>query len=192
MKKLIAVFGPARCIQGDALFRDAEELGKRLARAGFITITGGYDGVMEAVSKGARSAGGSVVGVTAEVYFARGREANEFITREIRVKSATDRLMELLDLADAYVAIGNSTGTLAEVAMAWDYMSKGFLPQKPILLIGESWKRFMEYIEREDQFLPFSHFIEYPSDPEGAVATLETLFGTSLHLPDLDILSTEQ
>jgi hypothetical protein len=71
-------------------------------------------------------------------------------------------------------------------------MTKGFLPQKPTLLIGESWKRFMNYIEREDQFFPFSHFIEYHSDPEGAVATLESLFGTSLHLPDLDILSADQ
>ena len=103
-----------------------------------------------------------------------------------------DLLMELLDLADAYIAIGNSTGTLAEVAMAWDYMTKGFLPPKPMLLIGESWRRFMEYIEREDQFLPFLHFTQYHSDIEGAIGSLETIFGASLHLPDLDILSTDQ
>ena len=188
MKKLVAVFGPGRCVAGDALYLAAEELGRRLAQAGFVTINGGYDGVMEAVSKGARSAGGSVVGVTAEVYFARGREPNEYITREIRVKSATDRLMELLDLADAYIAIGNSTGTLAEVAVAWDYMTKGFLPQKPMLLVGESWKKFVEYVEREDQFLPFLHLIDYHSSPDSAVNELVNLFGTSIGLPDLNII----
>ena len=189
MKKLIAVFGPGRCITGDALYIAAEELGRRLAQAGFVTVNGGYEGVMEAVSKGAHSVSGSVVGITAEVYFARGREPNEFITREIRVKSASDRLMELIDLADAYIAIGNSTGTLAEVAVAWDYMTKGFLPQKPLILVGESWKNFMEYVEREDQFSPFLHLVEYHPNPEAAVSHLQSIFGKSLHLPDLDIIS---
>jgi predicted Rossmann-fold nucleotide-binding protein len=100
--------------------------------------------------------------------------------------------MELLDLADAYVAIGNSTGTLTEIAMAWDYMTKGFLPQKPMMLIGESWKRFMEYIEGEDQFLPFLHLVEHHLTMDAAVAELESYFGTSLHLPDLDILPTDR
>ena len=38
-----------------------------------------------------------------------------------------NRLMELLDLSDAYIACGMSPGTLAEVSMAWDYMIKKFI-----------------------------------------------------------------
>jgi uncharacterized protein (TIGR00730 family) len=188
MKKLVAVFGPARCLRGDARYVAAEELGKLLAQAGFAIVTGGYEGVMEAASKGARSAGGSAIGVTAEVYFAKGREANEYLTREVRVKSAADRLMELLDLPDAFIAIGNSTGTLTEVAMAWDYMVKGFLPMKPLLLAGESWKGFVEYVEREEQFQPHLHLIELHETPQSAVGRLIDFFGPQQRLPDLEVI----
>src|SRR5947209_4966663 len=104
MKKLITIFGPAGCQPESALYQSAELLGALLGEAGFAIVSGGYEGVMEAVSKGACSAGGSAIGITAEVYFNRGREPNPFITKEVMVKSAVDRLMELLDLADAYIA----------------------------------------------------------------------------------------
>jgi len=188
MKKLVGVFGPARCLQGEALYDAAEQLGQLLAESGFAVVTGGYQGVMEAASKGARSANGTAIGVTAEVYFAKGREANEYLTREVRVKSAADRLMELLDLPDAFIAIGNSTGTLSEVAMAWDYMIKKFLPSKPLLLVGESWKSFVEYVENEEHFQPYLFMIEHCAKPEQAVRRLIELFGPQQKLPDLEIL----
>src|SRR5437879_810510 len=131
MKKLITVFGPGECLPGSMLYERAERLGALLGEAGFAVVNGGYEGVMEAVSKGSRSAGGSAIGITAEVYFNRGREPNQFITKEIMVKSAVDRLMELLDLADAHIACGMSPGTLTEVMTAWDYMVKGFIERKP-------------------------------------------------------------
>jgi uncharacterized protein (TIGR00730 family) len=188
MKKLVAVFGPGDASVSDALYRDAEHLGALLAHAGFAVVTGGYDGVMRAASKGAREAGGQAIGVTAEVYFAKGREANEYLTREVRVKSATDRLMELLDLPDAFTAIGNSTGTLAEVAMAWDYMTKGFLEPKPLLLIGASWKGFKEYIEHEQGFHEFIHFVHYCPAPDDAIQALLKKFGPQKNLPELELL----
>lgn len=189
MKKLIAVFGPGNILQSDPLYRDAEHLSSLLVQNGFASVTGGYDGVMEAASKGARQAGGQAIGVTAEVYFARGREANEYLTREVRVKSATDRLMELLDLPDAFCAIGNSTGTLAEVAMAWDYMTKDFLETKPLILIGESWKNFYEYVKNQPGFTPFLDFLQCVDDPPGAVEYLERMFGKQINLPDLEIMT---
>lgn len=193
MKKLVAVFGPANCKGAERLYDDAARLGTLLAQAGFTVVTGGYEGIMEAVSKGARAAGGAAIGITAEVYYAKGREANEYLTREIRVKSATDRLMELLDLPDAWCAIGNSTGTLAEVAMAWDYMTKGFIEKKPIILIGESWKGFLEYVQSERQFGPWLDLIEMYEEPELAVGSLLRKLGAQakLPIPDLPIISRE-
>src|SRR5438552_14264838 len=95
---------------------------------------------MEVASLGASEAGGGVLGVTAEVYYARGREANPYVKKEMRVKSASDRLMELIDLPDAVIAVGNSPGTMIEIMTLWDYMKKGFLRKKPVLLIGDDWK----------------------------------------------------
>jgi uncharacterized protein (TIGR00725 family) len=185
MKKIVAVFGPSTCAVNDALYRDALLLGRALAEAGFSVLTGGYEGVMEAASKGAREVNGSVIGVTAEVYFNRGREANEYLTREIKVKSALDQTMELLDLADAYVALGNSTGTLVEVALAWDYMTKRFLPRNPLVLVGDIWKSLLSTLPSD--FDPqFVHLVPGVSD---VTAYLSEFFGPSALLPSLDVIN---
>src|SRR5688500_12085455 len=122
MKKLVSVFGPSECTPQDPLYVEAEALGAELARHNFIVVSGSYEGVMEAAAKGATRAGGKAIGVTAEVYSARGREPNAYISKEVKVKSAVDQLMELIDLGDAYVAIGSNPGTLLEVMTAWDFM----------------------------------------------------------------------
>jgi uncharacterized protein (TIGR00730 family) len=184
MKKLVAVFGPASCAKGDTLYDGARELGRLLAATGFSVVTGGYEGVMEAASRGAREAGGAAIGITAEVYFARGREANPYLTREIRLKSANDRTMELLDLPDAYVAIGNSTGTLAEVALAWDYMAKRFLPEKPLLLVGGTWKRFLTSLSSG---FPL-HSVHHVHSVHEATDYLREFFGPSAQLPSLEVI----
>jgi uncharacterized protein (TIGR00725 family) len=187
MKKLIAVFGPGGVADGDALYEAGRNLGAGLARKNFVVLTGGYGGVMEAASRGAREAGGSVVGVTAEVYRARGREVNPFVTKEITVKSANDRLMELIDLADAYVAIGNSTGTLVEVMTAWDYTIKRFLPAKPMILVGQTWLDFQRYVSSDAHFLERER-IEFVAEVDAALQRLTDHFGIQHDLPELNVV----
>lgn len=190
MKKLITIFGPSECTPESILYRDAERLGNLLAEAGFGIVNGGYEGVMEAVSKGARSRGGGVIGITAEVYFARGREANAFITKQITVKSAVDRLMELLDLADAYIAVGVSPGTLIEVTTSWDYMLKGFIGKKPLILIGKEWKELCEILFALDTYKGKTDLITLAASPEEALEKILAVFGKQIKLPDLEILSS--
>ena len=62
---LISIFGSSRVEEPSEAFQQAYELGAALARAGFAVATGGYSGVMEAVSQGAAEAGGTVFGVVA-------------------------------------------------------------------------------------------------------------------------------
>ncbi len=188
MKKLITIFGPSDCKPDDTLYQTAVRLGALLGEAGFGVVNGGYDGVMEAVSKGARSANGGVIGITAEVYYARGREANEFITKQITVKSAVDRLMELLDLADAYIACGISPGTVIEVATAWDYMMKRFIEEKPLILIGKEWKELCEVLFRQDSYKGKEHFVTFAAHPEEALQLLLEKFGKQEKLPELNIV----
>ncbi len=189
MKKLITVFGPSKCTPQSMLYQNAERLGALLANSAFGVVNGGYEGVMEAVSRGARSENGGVIGITAEAFFARGREANEFITKEITVKSAVDRLMELLDLADAYIACGVSPGTLVEVATAWDYMLKGFIEQKPLILIGNEWKELCQILFAQNAYKGKMDFITIVENPEQTLEKLLTIFGKQEKLPDLEILS---
>jgi uncharacterized protein (TIGR00725 family) len=56
--KIVTVFGSSRPRSGDAQYADAQALGGELAAKGFVVCSGGYGGVMEAVSRGAKEAGG--------------------------------------------------------------------------------------------------------------------------------------
>ena len=188
MKKLITIFGPSGAQRGDHLYSEAEILGASLAEAGYGIVCGGYDGVMEAVSRGAASRGSGVVGVTAEVYTGRGRVPNEFITREVKVKSAVDRLMELVDLADAYVALGISPGSMLEVATAWDMMSKNFIEAKPLVLIGDEWRGICDVLLTQEWYLGKSKFVNIVDTPEEAIERLNDRLGLQEDLPELPVV----
>lgn len=141
--KIITVFGSGRLHEGDAHYAQARELGTALAARGFVVCTGGYGGVMEAVSRGAKQAGGRTLGVTAQFFQSR---ANRWIDREVRVKTWRDRLFELLELGGGYVACPGGTGTLVELAVVWEMANKGVTTGKPIVLLGNFWQPIIERV----------------------------------------------
>ncbi len=81
-KKTITVFGSSRPEEGHADYTEALELGRALAAAGFAVCTGGYGGVMEGVSRGAREAGGRVLAVTSSFFQSH---ANRWVEEETRM-----------------------------------------------------------------------------------------------------------
>ena len=81
----ISVFGGSQPKEQDTAYGEAVELGKLLAQRGHVVLTGGYIGVMEAVSRGAKEAGGHVIGVTCEDIEAwRAVRPNSWVMEEIR------------------------------------------------------------------------------------------------------------
>src|SRR5260370_36088518 len=72
-----------------------------LAINGFCVCSGGYGGVMAAVSRGAKEGGGKTYGVTAQFFSAR---ANSWIDEEVRVATWQERLFELIRMAHGFVA----------------------------------------------------------------------------------------
>ena len=119
-------------------------MGTALARAGFAVATGGYGGVMEAVSMGAAEAGATVFGVVARSLPGR---SNPWVEHEIVVESWEQRLFRLITLGDGYVACPGATGTLVELAVAWEMMSQGLLTRRPLVALGEFWRPIVEQIE---------------------------------------------
>jgi len=142
-EKIITVFGSSRPGEGDTDYAEARELGKLLAARGFAVCSGGYGGVMEAVSRGAKEAGGKTYGVTAE-FFAR--KANEWIDTEVRVKTWEERLFELIRLADGFVACKGGTGTLVELAVVWEMLNKAVVKTKPFAVLGDFWEPILERV----------------------------------------------
>ena len=61
MKKVISVFGSSRPRELDPEYVEALNIGRALAKAGFIVCNGGYGGIMEASARGAKEAGARVL-----------------------------------------------------------------------------------------------------------------------------------
>jgi uncharacterized protein (TIGR00730 family) len=146
MKKemIISVFGSSRPRENDFDYAQARGLGRALGEKGFAICTGAYGGTMEAVSRGAKEAGGKTYGVTTEFFPAA--KANEWVDVEIRVKTWKDRLFEIVRLGDAFVACKGGTGTLAELAVTWEMMNKSVMPAKPFVALGKFWTPILNCI----------------------------------------------
>jgi hypothetical protein len=105
--------------------------------------SGGYGGVMAAVSRGAKDAGGKTYGVTAEFFRAA---ANPWIDTEVRVPTWQDRLFELIRLAHGFVACRGGTGTLVELAVVWEMLNKSVMSGKPLSVLGPFWSPVIEWV----------------------------------------------
>jgi uncharacterized protein (TIGR00725 family) len=140
---VISVFGSSRCAEDSDLYRLARELGCALAQAGFAIASGGYGGVMEAVSRGAADGGGRVIAVVAKAFSSK---ANHWVQEKVVVERWEQRLQKLIALGDGYVACGGGTGTLAELAVAWEMMNKGLLERRPLVALGEFWRPVVERV----------------------------------------------
>ena len=93
----------------------AREVGRLLAEAGCVLISGGLDGVMAAASQGAHEAGGLVIGV---VPGSSPEEANAYVRVAIATGIGDARNVILANSAEAFVAVGGAYGTLSEIAFA--------------------------------------------------------------------------
>jgi uncharacterized protein (TIGR00725 family) len=109
----IAVIGQGAPDQ--ELARLAEEVGRRIAEAGAVLVCGGMGGVMEAASRGAREAGGDVIGIVPTEDTA---SANPYITHAVATGIGHARNLAVVASADAVIAIGGEWGTLAEIGFA--------------------------------------------------------------------------
>lgn len=109
----VAVCGPRACTEQDT--GHAYEVGRLLAQAGATVLNGGGTGVMAAVSAGARSAGGLVVGVRPG---ATKEGANPDLSVVLATNMGEARNAVLVWSADAVIVVGGSWGTLSELALA--------------------------------------------------------------------------
>jgi uncharacterized protein (TIGR00725 family) len=112
-RRYAAVVGPAQC--EDDLAALTYDVGRGLAEAGFTVVTGGEGGAMEAASRGAREAGGTVVGVLPGTDRSR---ANVHADITVATGIGHGRNLAVAASAEVVVAVGGEWGTLSEIALA--------------------------------------------------------------------------
>src|SRR5512138_2318356 len=173
----VSVFGGSQPKENDPAYAEAVKLGKLLAERGHIVLTGGYIGTMEAVSRGAREAGGHVIGVTCEDIEAwRPTKANRWVIEEIKKKTLLERLHTLIHESDAALALPGGPGTLAEISVMWNLMIVESLHRRPLILIGDGWQSvFDQFIQRFDVYVPARQreILNFAKDVRTAVEILE-------------------
>lgn len=143
--RVAAVFGSSRIGPDHPDYAVALEMGRLLGDAGWTVATGGHDGAMAAVSRGARDAGAHVVGVT--LPGPQGRSPNAWVAEERPADDLFARLAMLLE-ADAWIAVAGGVGTLAEIAVAWNLMQNAHVAHRPLVLVGDGWARVVDAMEQ--------------------------------------------
>jgi len=120
-KPVITVIGKSERNPSDPVparaLRAGEEVGKLLAQRGAVVVTGGLSGVMEAVSRGAKNAGGLVIGILPGV---DKRDANEFVDVALTTGMGFMRNTLVVRAADAVIMISGGIGTLNELTVAYE------------------------------------------------------------------------
>jgi uncharacterized protein (TIGR00725 family) len=93
----------------------AEQVGRELARRGIALVCGGLEGVMEAACKGAKSVGGTTIGILPG---SSPESANRWVDIPICTGLSYARNVIIVKTGRAVIAVGGAYGTLSEIGHA--------------------------------------------------------------------------
>ncbi len=173
---LVVVFGSSRVLPDDPEYERAYRLGRLLAKAGYTVGSGGYQGLMEAVSRGAREAGGHVIGYTCDIF--PDVHPNPWLSEERRTATLTERIERMATEGDAFIGLPGGIGTLAELTVVWNLLLLDHLGAKPFLLVGEMWPPLLDVFRKHTHMGSSAFRLVTPvSDVEEAVARLNRELG---------------
>jgi uncharacterized protein (TIGR00725 family) len=108
----------------------AEKVGRLLAQRGCTVVTGGLGEVMEAAARGAKSAGGTTIGILPGESRA---EANAWIDHAVVTGIGHARNLAVVASGDAVIAVGGKWGTLAEIGFA-------HVLGRPVVILHPGWE----------------------------------------------------
>jgi len=109
----IGVIGAGDC--SDEIYKLAEEVGERIAKAGAVLVCGGLGGVMEAASRGAKKQGGVTIGILPGIDRHR---ANPYIDFPVVTGLGEGRNLLVVRTSDVVIAFPGEFGTLSEIAFS--------------------------------------------------------------------------
>lgn len=141
----ITIYGSARIGVEDELYKQTEELARRLGDMGFSIITGGGGGVMEAANKGALKAGVTSVGLNIEL--PEEQTANVYTTKLITFSHFFVRKVMLVKYATAFIIMPGGLGTLDELTEVLTLMQTHKIKPFPVILFDSKyWQNFLNWL----------------------------------------------
>jgi uncharacterized protein (TIGR00725 family) len=140
-------------------------------------MNGGYNGSMAAVSRGAREAGGRVIGVTCSLFDPL--LPNPWLTEEIKTVTLLERLATMMARADGFVAVRGGIGTLSEVTLAWSLLQTRTLANHPLVLLGNDWRAVLDalcsHTDLGHSIASLAQIVMTPTDAVEALITFLSL-----------------
>jgi uncharacterized protein (TIGR00725 family) len=148
----IAVLGGAGWEEDEQPYKDAFEVSRVLAEAGYELVNGGGPGVMRASTKGAHTVGGRVLAITYHPNKPKrhyeGVDPDNDFDDEIITLDYFDRTKVMLQTTQLHIIFKGSIGTLSELGMSWISSWIHEPDNKPIILYGDFWNDYLEVIHK--------------------------------------------
>jgi hypothetical protein len=141
----VTVFGSARFGEAHRYYELAQQLGSRLARAGFTVMTGGGPGIMEAANRGAKDAGGRSLGCN--IVLPLEQKPNPYLDQWITFRYFFVRKVMLIKYSYAFIAMPGGFGTLDEIFETATLIQTGKILDFPLVLMGRDyWQPLLDFL----------------------------------------------
>lgn len=141
----VTVFGSARFDQEHPSYDLARQVGRALAEAGLVTMTGGGPGVMEAANRGAREAGGLSVGCN--IRLPHEQAPNPYLDRFVEFRYFFVRKVMLVKYSSAFIVLPGGFGTMDELFEALTLVQTRKIDSFPIVLMGtDYWAPLLSFL----------------------------------------------
>jgi len=149
MKK-VAIFGSSRTEVDSPLYMAIERLAEDIASKGWIVVTGGGPGNMEAANRGAMKVcpEGDLCSIAEAIYLPFEEGINEYVQEYEKHQTFYSRLKTFAD-CDAFIITPGGVGTLLEMALIYQLVQVGHMDKKPIICVGRMWRTFKDWVENE-------------------------------------------
>src|SRR5271169_2503175 len=150
-KRKVTVFGSARTQPEEPIYELATLFGQKLAEAGYMVITGGGGGIMQAVNEGAGPE--HSFGVNIRLPFEqRPNPVLEGNPRLITYKYFFNRKVAFLKEADAVALFPGGFGTLDEAMETLTLVQTGKRNPLPLILVDDPtrsyWTEFIKFMDK--------------------------------------------
>ena len=145
----VTFYGSARLKPDHPEYIKAYNLSYRIAKElGYIIMSGGGAGIMEAANKGARDAGVSSIGLT--IRLPKEQATNPYVTKEIPFHFFFARQVSMQYTTEACIFCAGGTGTLYEFFEMLTHLQTGKIGLIPVILYGtEFWNPIKKILEEQ-------------------------------------------
>ena len=145
--KISTFFGGALNDTTTIEYNETIKIGKFLADKNYTIKSGGYKGLMQAISKGASLSDNKVniIGYTCESF--GHTTGNKYLTETIVCKDIYERLEKLIKDSDLFIIQKGSIGTLTELFLTLDNVRKQKENIPKIILIGDFWRDIFKVLD---------------------------------------------